>query len=164
MSITAELREKCDAGHLVLYRPFSPRIGIERNVYLLPFVSAQLDLNIEDELLGHRAEMIALLDRFVDGEPLYDAQLDILKPHSKSVWALKSRRPKPGMRLLGMFAQKDVFVGSHLSDRVSLGGFNTHSWRTALSNARQGYRTVCSFDPVKGGDRMNVISGVHSDE
>lgn len=65
--------------------------------------------------------MRARMDAFVTDE-IVVVPVDI-KPldKSKHVWALRSKTPRPGMRLLGQFADKDCFVATELEMRMPLG-------------------------------------------
>ncbi len=76
---------------------------------------------------------------------------------SKSVWALRSVHPKPGMRLLGQFLRADCFVATELQMRARLGGRQGYGWKTAIHTARAEFSTLFSLKADNGG--IELITG-----
>ena len=59
---------------------------------------------------------------FIEGGYITDDLIKQLKPEKFEHWALRSRKPKPSLRVFGRFAMPDVFVGTHVVVRSDLGG------------------------------------------
>ena len=59
---------------------------------------------------------------FVEGGYVTQDLIKQLAPPKFEHWTLRSRRPRPSMRVFGRFAKPDVFVGTHVVLRKDLGG------------------------------------------
>lgn len=68
------------------------------------------------------ARLEAAMSSFVTGDYVTDALLKQLRPQKYEHWELRSRRPRPSLRVFGRFAEPDVFVGTHVVERSQLGG------------------------------------------
>lgn len=68
------------------------------------------------------AALEAAMSHFVDGGIVTDDLIKQLVPGKYEHWELRSRKPKPSMRVFGRFAQPDVFIGTHVKLRTELGG------------------------------------------
>ena len=108
------------------------------------------------------------LDRFVAGRPLaiaqapyqartsYLAQLD--EPRDE-VWEIRSRDPKPAIRVFGRFAEKDVFVALIWSYREPLGGPGSREWRDAIETSKAEWRKLFfTWPPHSGGSAGDYLS------
>ena len=68
------------------------------------------------------AALQAAMSHFVEGGYVDENLLKQLKPEKNEHWELRSRKPKPSIRVFGRFAMPDVFVATHLEMRSKLGG------------------------------------------
>lgn len=68
------------------------------------------------------AQLEADISRFIEGGLMTEALIKQLKPPKFEHWELRSRRPRPSLRIFGRFAKPDVFVGTHVDRRDRLGG------------------------------------------
>lgn len=68
------------------------------------------------------AQLEADIGFFVGGGYVTANLLKQLKPEKYEHWELISRKPRPSLRVFGRFAKPDVFVGTHVVPRDSLGG------------------------------------------
>jgi hypothetical protein len=59
---------------------------------------------------------------FVEGGYITEDLIKQLRDQKHEHWELRSRKPKPSLRVFGRFALPDVFVGTHVERRDSLGG------------------------------------------
>ena len=59
---------------------------------------------------------------FIEGGYITDDLIKQLSPAKFEHWELRSRRPRPSMRVFGRFAARDVFVATHVKLRTELGG------------------------------------------
>jgi hypothetical protein len=89
------------------------------------------------------SEMKAVVRYIEEGHPIVlgsckhkGCQLKELKTKPPPVWEIRSRKPKPGMRLFGMFADVDVFIGTNLSNRIDLDNENSPAFKAAIRRCR----------------------------
>lgn len=68
------------------------------------------------------AKLEAAISHFIEGGYVTDDIIKQLKPPKYEHWELRSRKPRPSMRVFGRFAMPDVFVGTHVEKRDGLGG------------------------------------------
>jgi hypothetical protein len=124
--------------HRVIFPGFSPRriLYISEQVKLLITGQAvRMDQRKLDRWLTARA----ILEAFVDGRwmtiktrPKSKGQLAMLSPHADEIWEIRDIRPKPSLRILGSFAEKDVFIALAPYERSELGARDSTEWVTAL--------------------------------
>lgn len=151
MSIHAELALHEAAGRLVRV---CHALGAteQRALYLSPTVAAWIDgpwSSREWEKRG--GQLGADLDHFVAGDLItasltaadattaYMARLD---PPSDAVWEIRSRDPKPGIRVLGGFADTDTFVGLVCKTRSPLGHKDSDAWTRAINECKAEWRNL----------------------
>src|SRR5688572_1662301 len=75
------------------------------------------------------ARLEADLAVFVTSPTIDPAYLKGLWPPRDGVWAIKSARPKPSIRVLGFFPVKDKFVATNYALRNELGKFESKAWK-----------------------------------
>jgi hypothetical protein len=73
------------------------------------------------------------------------------------VWVMCFRKPPPGWRLFGCFAEKDVFVGVDIRDRHELRGRNYSVVAKAAFQTCEGL--LHPREPLKGIDITDYLSG-----
>lgn len=78
------------------------------------------------------AALEAAMWHFVTGGLVTDDLMKQLLPLKYEHWELKSRRPRPSLRVFGRFAKPDVFIGTHVRRRDGLGGM----WSTQFENEK----------------------------
>ena len=80
-----------------------------------------LALASEDSARVERWEYLrADISHYVEGGRVTWDLMRWLCPHKFEHWELRSRRPRPSLRVFGRFAEPDVFVGTHVAERTSL--------------------------------------------
>jgi hypothetical protein len=62
------------------------------------------------------------ISHFVEGGRVDENRLKQLDPYKYEHWELRSRRPRPSLRVFGRFANPDVFIGTHVVERPKLKG------------------------------------------
>jgi len=111
-------------GKLVLAKPIADWAG-EPRAFLMcrPLYDVLLKgRSDEDETKRRRwATLEAAMSLFVEGGFISDDLIKQLDPPKFEHWELRSRRPKPSVRVFGRFAMPDVFIGTHLEERPKLG-------------------------------------------
>ncbi|MER9424386.1 hypothetical protein NKI88_18240 [Mesorhizobium sp. M0317] len=68
------------------------------------------------------AKLEAAFSFFIEGGYVTDDLVKQLLPPKYEHWELRSRKPRPSLRVFGRFALPDVFVGTHVERRDQLGG------------------------------------------
>jgi hypothetical protein len=119
MSIYDVIDDLVNTGRLFYLEPVLDD-PVERTMLMSPEIRALLegpwDSNDMEDRCGQLRDD---LERFVTGGAItlcfdpYIAQtayFGLLDPPTDAIWDLRSRDPDPGLRVLGAFADKDVFV------------------------------------------------------
>ena len=82
-----------------------------------------------------------------------------LGPKRDEVWEIRSRAPKPSIRVFGRFAAVDVFIATNWSFRSKLGGIGNRNWRDELVRCKANWRTLFpTYNPVSGEYISDYIS------
>lgn len=98
------------------------------------------------------------LEIFVTGALVTSSYLKPLRPSQKAVWEIRSKRPAPSIRILGMFASRDVFIATNHQLRSVLGKFDSIEWKEASRLARYEFRKLFDEDPLVG-ELHELVSG-----
>lgn len=141
------LSERVQSGHLVLWQPQFPGDPCERTLFITGEVNDEFDEETwADASLAHRyGQLSGDFDRYVTGDTIqvgldpYDkgdnsfmARID---PPEYGIWDIRSMAPSPAIRVLGAFAETDVFVALLTRVRKNLGGKGSREWMLARENA-----------------------------
>lgn len=103
------------------------------------------------------------LDRFVQGALIPVAERPFSGgKHSymrqlfrwrEEVWEIRSRDPRPGLRILGRFADTDIFIALSYWHRADLGGPEDRKWRDAIVDCKTKWRNLFpTYEPKSSGD------------
>jgi hypothetical protein len=166
MSIRDEIKHWIGEGRLFLLTPALASSPCSRTM----FVADELNRLIlgpwasqEDEF--RFGKLRADLDMFIDGSLLSVAQAPYKKPKTtylarldpmvEEVWEIRSRDPKPGIRVFGRFAEKDVFVALTWEFRDGLGGPASREWRDAREGCKAEWRKLFPTYPALGRDNLH---------
>lgn len=117
------------------------------------------------------------LEAFVKGEELSvsvtprkagDHLLGLLDPPRDGVWDIRSQDPRPGLRVVGRFAAKDVFVGLIPASRSvavpyitrgPMGDYGSPQWKEIIRQAKADWRRLFPmFPPVSGVNVSELLS------
>jgi hypothetical protein len=117
------------------------------------------------------------LEAFVMGEEISvcttprtagDALLGLLDPPADGVWDIRSQDPRPGIRIVGFFATRDLFVGLLPAARSvavpyitrgPLYDFDSPEWEALIREAKAEWRRLfLSYRPVGGTDLHELLS------
>ena len=165
MSIHEEINNRVSEGRLFLLEPSLPGISVERPM----FVSAELQKLLFGPWKSHEQErrwnrLRADLDTFVEGRRIsvalrpykartaYMAQLDSI---NDEVWEIRSRDPKPGIRVFGRFAETDLFVALTWWWRSDLKGPKSKQWRSAREGCKAEWRKLFPTYPAQSGTQIS---------
>lgn len=112
-------------GKLVPAKPIAPWAG-EPRAFLMckPLVASIAEGRASSDAKERQrwAALEAAIGHFVEGGYVNDDLIKQLQPPKYEHWELRSRKPKPSLRVFGRFARPDVFVGTHVERRDGLGG------------------------------------------
>lgn len=161
MSIHEMLRWKVNDGDLVSLIPRRPGAAPKRSMLLTQDLwellnSPQGDDEIDDRMGALKAD----LEVFADGQPLHPKYLFLLSPVRDAVWEIRSVRPKPSIRVLGLFAARDTFVATNWALRGPLGHFDAAKWRAAKRRALAVWRHLFGgCEPIRETDPKTFTTG-----
>ena len=176
MSIHAEIAAHIAAGRLYPIRPVIPSDPVERTLVVAEDVNQLIEGPWENTAMERRANRLrADLEAFVKGDVIgislipfehkaaYMGRLD--KPEHE-VWDIRSRDPKPSLRVLGRFGETDLFVGLvwrprsvGWGKRKSLGEATSFEWEFAKLECEETWeRLFPGRAPKHGADLHDYIS------
>lgn len=78
------------------------------------------------------AALEAAMSHFITGGLVTDDLMKQLQPPKFEHWELRSRKPRPSLRVFGRFAKPNVFIGTHVRPRGALGGM----WSQQFENEK----------------------------
>ncbi len=119
---------------------------------------------------GYRfGRLRADLDAFTEGRVISIAEDPYKKPNSTylartdpiehEIWDIRSRDPKPAIRVLGAFSEPDMFVALVWAFRESLGGPRSREWRDLIERCKAEWRKLFpTYQPHKGDSPRDYVS------
>ena len=134
MSIHDLLDDAVARGLLFLVEPTMRSKPMNRRLYASPAVHRLITGPWADKEEEYRCgKLWADFDRFVEGRVVpvaldspytkpNDTYLSRLDPAEDEVWQIRSRAPRPAIRVFGRFAYRDCFVALSWRYRSKLGG------------------------------------------
>ena len=171
MSIHDSLRDAVARRWLTRVEPTMPSEPMVRALY----ASAQVHRLItgpwaDAEEKVRCGRLWADFDRFVEGRVIpvalntpyckpRDTYLSRLHPAEDEVWEIRSRAPKPAIRVFGRFADRDCFVALGWKLRKELGGPGSKEFRHEVRRCMADWRHIFpSYDPFTGNTVDEYIS------
>jgi hypothetical protein len=131
MLIHDAIKEAVACSKIFPVIPIAPWAGKPRALFMCkPLLSAieQGKLSPDEKDRKRWATLEAAMSSFVEGDFVTDDLMKQLVDAKHEHWCLRSRKPKPSMRVFGRFAAKDVFIGTHVKLRSELGGMNSQEF------------------------------------
>ena len=170
MSMRAEMEEAIRShcspgGALELAVPTMVLVAQVRPIYMTR--------EVHDRVFGPEAEEAARMGfleadlvRFINGDRITVARgqeescnLKPLTPVTGEVWEIRSRDPKPSLRVFGRFAAQDVFIATNLEYRKFLGRIRSRNWAIEIGRCKAIWRRLFPFlDPHSGDHLIDYIS------
>ena len=109
-------------------------------------------------------ELRAELEVFVTEAAFDSKYMFLLYPARDAVWEIRSTRSNPSIRVLGLFALKDVFIATNFALRDELGGWQSREWKKVKRKARATWRRLFNtYQPVVTIDIKQVATGALDD-
>lgn len=125
MLIHPEVRQAYEQGKLFPARPVAIWAGEPRAFFMCRelYEDVQSGKTSLDEAERQRwARLEGQMGFFAEGGYVTDDFVKQLLPPKFEHWELKSRKPRPSLRVFGRFAAPDTFIGTHVLPRSGLGG------------------------------------------
>lgn len=172
MSIRDEISDRCAEERLYLLQPALPGSPCVRHL----FISSEIKTALFGPWSGAQEEyrlskLRADFDAFTEGmliavgsdpykkkKTAFMSQLD---PVEDEVWEIRSRDPKPGIRVFGCFSEKDSFVALTWLYREGLGGPKSREWRDARESCKAEWRKLFpTYNPHTGENFNEYASNI----
>lgn len=113
-----------------------------------------------EEMEDRLGKLQADLELFAEGQPIDPKYLFLLHPARDAVWEIRSVRDVPSIRVLGLFADKDVFIATNHALREMLGGWNSREWKNVKRGARACWtRLFSTYQPLTSTNVRDLVSG-----
>lgn len=150
---------------MCILEPSLPSVAMQRTMLCAPSVCEVIEeswsnhrygrLRNDLELFVSGGHITVSVDPYTKPKSCYMAPLD---PVSDCLWDIRSRDPKPGVRVIGAFAQFDTFIALDIEQRDRLGGPESREWRDFIVRAKSIWAQL--FAPYKSleGKAHELIS------
>lgn len=80
-------------------------------------------------------------------------------PVKDEIWDIRVIDPKPAIRVLGAFAETDVFIALEWEYRTKLGGPESREWRSFVGRAKAKWRSLFgTYKPHTGANVSDYVS------
>ena len=163
MSIHDVLRDAVARGYLSRVDPRMTSEPMNRALYATPEVHRLITGPWEDKEEEVRCGRLWVdFDRFVEGRIIpvalsspygesRDAYMARLEPAEDEVWEIRSRAPKPAIRVFGRFVDTDCFVASGWRLRKDLGGRHSREFQREVRKCLADWRQIFHpYDAFRG--------------
>jgi len=161
MSIDALIRWRVGENALFPLRPRGTGTPVKRKMFVTPELWELFEEEHEDEDLEIRlGQLQADLELFVEGQPIDPKYLFLLSPARQAVWEIRSVRPNPSIRVLGLFAKRNTFVATNFALREDLGGWQSREWKEVKRAALAGWRRLFhTYQPLASVKIHDLVTG-----
>lgn len=114
----------------------------------------------DPEMENRLGELQADLDFFVDNGRVHPKYLFLLYPVRDAVWEIRSTSHDPSIRVLGLFADRDIFIATNFALREDLGGWQSREWKRVKRLARARWNQLFHpFNPRTDTDIRKLVTG-----
>lgn len=171
MSIHVSIEDAVARGLLFLVEPTMQSEPMNRALYASPTVHRLTTGPWADEAEQYRSgQLRADFDRFVEGRLVpvaldsphkkpKDTYLSRMDPAEDEVWQIRSRAPRPAIRVFGRFAYRDCFVALTWRFRKELEGRESRAHKKEIRNCLAAWRrTFPSYNAFTGESVNDYIS------
>lgn len=161
MSIEDLISHKVGLGMLFPLIPRSAGSSPRRAMFVSEDIWSLLSTEHQDDDMEDRLGILqADLELFAEGQPIDPKYLFLLSPASEGVWEIRSVRPEPSMRVLGLFAKKDVFIATNIALRENLGGWESREWKDVKRLARTRWvHLFHTYEPLISTNLSDLVTG-----
>lgn len=172
MSIINRIEELVRDGRLSHIEPLDHSLAVERNMVVSVEIRELIEGPWTSDTLERRAYRLrADLEAFAVGHVLgismtpYQhkaAYMGLLDPPERGIWDIRSRDPKPGLRVFGHFAAVDLFVALvwhprslEIEGRLPLGGSQGLNWEIAKLQCEETWNDLFPNHSPRIGERIS---------
>lgn len=166
MSMRDAINVRCADGRLVLLRPRIVGTPVERWMFLSEEVNQLLIEPWDNQEWKERCyDLRETLEEFIQGGIISiaresrrakDAYMSQLEMPSDRVWDIRARHPSPGIRIIGSFAEKDIFVGITWGLRKCLGEYGSSNWKNIVMKFHAEWKSLFgSYLPISDEERIS---------
>jgi hypothetical protein len=161
MSIADEICWRVQEQRLFPLVPRAAGTAPRRAMFICQDIRAMLVTTHEDpEMEDRMGALQADLELFAEGQPVDPKYLFRLYPAEDCVWEIRSVRPEPSIRVLGLFADRDVFVATNMALRETLGGWQSREWKNVKRTARAVWSQLFhTYQPLNSGNIHDLVTG-----
>ena len=161
MSINVEIGSRISEGRLVELGPTVSSDKTIRRMYLEKGLFNDIfRVRTQKAEIARFAQLQADLEVFITSPTIDPNYLFGLTPKTDGVWEIKSKRPKPSIRVFGFFAKEDTFIATHYIERTGLGGWNSREWKTEIRRALSVWRKLFpAYSPDNSGEVSTLVTG-----
>jgi hypothetical protein len=161
MSIHDEILDRVGRKMLFPVLPQARGSTIRRALFVSEPLHAALQSAPGDQEWERRiAELRADLEVFVEARTVDPKYLFRLYPGRDGIWEIRSVRDNPSIRVLGLFAWKDVFIATNHALREDLGGWQSREWKKVKRTARAVWRQLFpTYDPKVATSVRLLVTG-----
>ncbi len=171
MSIREELAARCEEGRLRLVPPLLPGRH-DRVLYVVEELHEEiLAAAVGTDSAAYRVgQLLRDFDRFSSGGHIVvgyrkenSCFMKPLDPIVEEVWEIRSRDPRPALRVFGRFAEQDVFVVTHKVWRHEIAD-NQIEWDREIRRCKAIWRQLFpTYPPLTGSKVSDYFSGNFSE-
>jgi hypothetical protein len=161
MSIHDEILDRWRRGMLFPVLPRARGATIRRALFVNEALHKVITSPEGNEAWERRVgELQADLEVFVEAPTIGPKYLFLLYPARDAVWEIRSTSEEPSIRVLCLFAWKDVLIATGHALREDLDEWESREWRIVKRDARAAWRRL--FDPYQpklGTDAKMLVTG-----
>jgi hypothetical protein len=161
MSIDDAILDRWERGMLFPILPKARGATIRRALFVNEalhqvLTSPEGDRNWEQRIGNLQAD----LEVFVEAPTIGPKYLFLLYPARDAVWEIRSAGYQPSIRVLCLFASKDILIATGHALRESLNEWESREWKIVKRDARAAWRRLFDpYQPVEGTDAKALITG-----
>lgn len=161
MSIQDEILDRLEKGMLFPILPKARGATVRRALFVNEALNAVLNSPEGSQDWEYRVgELRADLEVFVEAKTIGPKYLFLLYPARDAVWEIRSTGTAPSIRVLCLFAWKDILIATGHALRSDLGGWESREWKTVKRDARAAWRKLfAAYDPQPETDARALVTG-----
>ena len=174
MSIQRSIEDAIAGGRLLVFEPEFDSDELVRSLLLHPQLAADIREQVE-EWGRHVGRLRGDLESFVKGQHISlsmtpfehrVAYMGLMDPIADGIWEIRSRDPKPGLRVFGKFPCADMFVALswnprsvRLGRKKPLGDRRSVEYQLALIETNERWNVALpGLAPLTGGNYRDYVS------
>lgn len=169
MSIRDQINFRCEEKRLFHLPHTLPGQPVERTMFVSQEVYDAACGPWAPSEANRLGRLRADLDMFTEGKIISVAEDPYKKPKSTymarvdpprdEVWDIRSRDPKPGVRVLGCFCETDTFIALVWDYRALLNGPGSREWRDLIVKCKAEWRKLFHpYQPHSGSKISDYVS------